>query len=378
MINFDNSATTFPKPESVIRAAREAMVRYGGNSGRGGHELAARTSEAVYSARAEAADFFGAEPENTVFTLNCTHALNMAIQGVMYSGGHMIISSLEHNSSARPAAELVRQGKASLSVAEVFPDDDRTVESFRRLISDDTKAVICTLASNVTGQLLPYRRIAELCRERGICFIADGAQVCGIIPVSLGDGINILCTSGHKGLYGLTGTGLLISDGSYPIHPIIQGGTGSNSESLIQPDLLPDSLESGTLNTTGIMSVKAGIGFVKRTGTDHIFRHETELCEQFISLISDSGDIVVYREKSASYMPIVSFNIRGMPSGRTADILAKQGYCLRAGLHCSALAHAQLGTKEGTVRFSPSVFSRSEDVSRLASAIKNVTNMRNY
>ncbi len=378
MINFDNSATTFPKPESVIRAAREAMVRYGGNSGRGGHELAARTSEAVYSARAEAADFFGAEPENTVFTLNCTHALNMAIQGVMYGGGHMIISSLEHNSSARPAAELVRQGKASLSVAEVFPDDDRTVESFRRLMSDDTKAVICTLASNVTGQLLPYRRIAELCRERGICFIADGAQVCGIIPVSLGDGINILCTSGHKGLYGLTGTGLLISDGSYPIHPIIQGGTGSSSESMIQPDLLPDSLESGTLNTTGIMSLKAGIGFVKRTGTDYIFRHETELCEQFISLISDIDDIVVYRDKSASYMPIVSFNIRGMPSGRTADILAKQGYCLRAGLHCSALAHAQLGTKEGTVRFSPSVFSRSEDVSRLASAIKNVTNMRNY
>ena len=378
MINFDNSATTFPKPESVIRAAREAMVRYGGNSGRGGHELAARTSEAVYSARAEAADFFGAEPENTVFTLNCTHALNMAIQGVMHGGGHMIISSLEHNSSARPAAELVRQGKASLSVAEVFPDDDRTVESFRRLISDDTKAVICTLASNVTGQLLPYRRIAELCRERGICFIADGAQVCGIIPISLGDGINILCTSGHKGLYGLTGTGLLVSDGSYPIHPIIQGGTGSSSESLIQPDLLPDSLESGTLNTTGIMSLKAGIGFVKRTGTDYIFRHETELCEQFISLISDSDDIVVYREKSASYMPIVSFNIRGMPSGRTADILAKQGYCLRAGLHCSALAHAQLGTKEGTVRFSPSFFSRSEDVSRLASAIKNVTNMRNY
>lgn len=378
MINFDNSATTFPKPESVIRAAREAMVRYGGNSGRGGHELAARTSEAVYSARAEAADFFGAEPENTVFTLNCTHALNMAIQGVMHGGGHMIISSLEHNSSARPAAELVRQGKASLSVAEVFPDDDRTIESFRRLMSDDTKAVICTLASNVTGQLLPYRRIAELCRERGICFIADGAQVCGIIPVSLGDGINILCTSGHKGLYGLTGTGLLISDGSYPIHPIIQGGTGSSSESMIQPDLLPDSLESGTLNTTGIMSLKAGISFVKRTGTDYIFRHETELCEQFIGLISDIDDIVVYREKSASYMPIVSFNIRGMPSGRTADILSKQGYCLRAGLHCSALAHAQLGTKEGTVRFSPSVFSRSEDVSRLASAIKNVTNMRNY
>lgn len=374
MVNFDNAATTFPKPESVLRAAQEAMTQYGGNSGRGGHELAARTSEAIYSARATAAEFFGAEPENTVFTLNCTHALNMAIHGIMHGGGHIIISSLEHNSSARPVAELVRNGKITLSVAEVFPDDDLTVESFRRLISQDTKAVVCTIASNVTGQLLPYRRIAELCCKRDICFIADGAQVCGALPVSLHDGINILCTSGHKGLYGLTGTGLLISDGHFPIYPIIQGGTGSSSERLVQPDFLPDCLESGTLNTTGIMSLKAGINFVQQTGIEKIRNHENDLCRQFISLISDNETITVYRSPEVEYMPIVSFNICDMPSGRTAEILAEQGFCLRAGFQCSALSHAQLGTTEGTVRFSPSVFSRSQDVVKLAKLVKNMIN----
>ncbi|MDE6678335.1 MAG: aminotransferase class V-fold PLP-dependent enzyme, partial [Ruminococcus sp.] len=229
MINFDNAATTFPKPENVRRSAVIAMENFGGNAGRGGHALAMRTSEAIYSARETIADFFGSQPENVVFTMNCTQALNMAIHGVMSGGGHMIISGMEHNSSARPSAELARNKKITLSVAQVFPDDRRTVESFRSLIHKDTKAIVCTIASNVTGQILPYREIAQLCRERNICFIADGAQACGIIDIKLSDGINILCTAGHKGLYGITGTGLLITDGKYKIRPIIQGGTGSTS-----------------------------------------------------------------------------------------------------------------------------------------------------
>ncbi|HOR21484.1 MAG TPA: aminotransferase class V-fold PLP-dependent enzyme, partial [Ruminococcus sp.] len=174
LINFDNAATTFPKPPSVIRAAQEAAQTLGGNAGRGGHALAMRSSEAVFSARETVAELFGAAPENVVFTSNCTHALNLAIHGIMAGGGHLIISSLEHNSAARPAAALAKDGQISLSVAQVFPDDDRTVESFRRLIRSDTKAVVCTMASNVTGQILPIRRIAELCKSRGICLIADG------------------------------------------------------------------------------------------------------------------------------------------------------------------------------------------------------------
>ena len=306
MINFDNAATTFPKPASVCRAASEAIRIYGGNAGRGGHELAMRTSEALYSARETAADFFGAEPENTVFTLNCTHALNMAIQGIMADGGHIIISSMEHNSAARPAAALAIKKQVTLSVAEVYPDDEQTVESFRRLIRSDTKAIVCTLASNVTGQILPYRNIAELCREHDICFIADGSQVCGIYDIKLSDGINILCTSGHKGLYGITGTGLLLTDGKYPIKPIIQGGTGSSSLSLFQPSLLPDSLESGTPNIIGAVTVGEGIRFINSYGMDRLRSHEERLCSLFISGLKNTVGIRILRGNSSGYAPIVS------------------------------------------------------------------------
>ena len=371
-VNFDNAATTFPKPESVRRAAALAAENLGGNAGRGGHSLAMRSSAAVYSARETAAEFFGAEPENVVFTLNCTYALNMAIQGIMSGGGHMIISSLEHNSAARPAAALARSGKVSLSVAEVCPDDSCTVENFRSLIKSDTKAVVCTLASNVTGQLLPFREIAGLCRERGICFIADGAQACGIIPVKMSDGINILCTAGHKGLYGLTGTGLLISDGEFPVSPVITGGTGTSSRSLEQPMLLPEALESGTLNLPGIMSLKAGINFVERTGIDRIRSHEENICQRFISELEKIPEVTVYRSRNASYVPIVSFNISGTEPESAAALLSEAGYCLRAGLHCAPLAHSSLGTENGTVRFAPSVFSRTQDAVSLAAEIKKL------
>lgn len=372
LINFDNAATTYPKPPEVKRAVMTAVEKYGGNAGRGGHELAMRTSQAVFEAREAAAEFFGAEPENVVFTLNCTYALNMAIQGIMSGGGHLIISGMEHNSSARPAARLALDKKISLSIAEVYEDDDKTVSSFESLIGKDTKAIVCTIASNVTGQILPYKRIAELCGKRGICFIADGAQACGILDIKMSDGINILCTAGHKGLYGVTGTGLLISDGKFKINPIIQGGTGTTSSSLKQPDFLPDSLESGTLNIIGAISLKSGIGFVKKIGIDKIYMHEDRICRRFISELKKNPDVTIYRAPSCSYVPIVSFNIRDVPPERAAGALAEKGFCLRAGFHCAALAHSTLGTDKGTVRFAPSVFSREADAVLLANSIKNM------
>ena len=377
MINFDNAATTFPKPITVRKAAAEAISKYGGNAGRGGHELAMRTSEALYYARETAAGFFGAGPENTVFTLNCTYALNMAIQGVMAEGGHLIISSMEHNSAARPAVALAIKKQITLSVAEVFPENERTVESFRRLIRSDTKAIVCTLASNVTGQRLPYRQIAELCREHGICFIADGSQVCGIFDVKLSDGINILCTSGHKGLYGITGTGLLITDGKYPILPIIQGGTGSGSLNLFQPSLLPDALESGTPNIIGAVTVGAGIRFIRSYGMEKLRAHEAKLCSLFISELHGIEGITVYRSSSAEYAPIVAFNADSLASEETAAFLAEKGFCLRAGYHCAALAHATLGTKGGTVRFAPSVFNTEAETEKLVCHVKTLKYLLN-
>lgn len=377
MINFDNAATTFPKPASVRRAAEYAVRHFGGNAGRGGHELALRTSEALYSARETAAEFFGAETENTAFTLNCTYALNMAVQGIMSRGGHLIISGIEHNSVLRPAAALAAAKQISLSVAEVYADDEQTVESFRSLIRSDTKAVVCTIAGNVTGQLLPYREIAGLCREHGICFIADGAQACGHFDIKLSHGINILCTSGHKGLYGITGTGLLVTDGEYPIPPIIYGGTGSASLQLFQPEIMPDSLESGTPNIIGAVTVGAGIEFIGRTGIGRIRTYEERLCRHFVSEMRKTAGVTVYRSDDCRYAPVVSFNIDGIPSERTAELLAERGFCLRAGFHCAALAHASLGTVNGTVRFAPSVFNTEKEVEKLINDVKILKNLPN-
>ncbi len=379
MINFDNSATSFPKPAAVKKAVLEAMNRYGGNPGRSGHRISIETAEAVYSARAAAADFFGAEPDNVVFTQNCTHALNTAIKGVAEKGCHIIISSLEHNSVLRPVHALYRKGLCSYSVAEVSFDDSATVENFRRLITPQTKIIACTLGSNVTGQILPYDRIAELCRKNGICFIADGAQACGVIPVRLSDGINILCTAGHKSLYGPSGTGLLITDGKYKIDPIMEGGTGSASLEKEQPDFLPDSLESGTINTAGAIGLGAGIRFVAKLGTDKIYAHENRLCRIFLRETEDSGNILLYRdERIKNYLPIVSFNIAGLTANETAAQLSDMGFALRGGLHCSGLAHTALGTiPDGTVRFSPSVFNTEKEVYALAAAVRKIAAQKN-
>lgn len=375
MINFDNSATSFPKPPAVRNAVLTAMLRYGGNPGRSGHKLSIETAEAIYAARSEAAAFFGAAPENVVFTSNCTHALNLAIKGIVKKGGHIIISNLEHNSVARPVYNM-KKDSCTFSIAEISDDDDITIRNIERLITPSTQAVVCTLGSNVTGKITPFRKIGELCRKKNICFIADGAQACGVINVKLSDGINILCTAGHKSLYGPSGTGLLISDGKYIPEPIIQGGTGSTSMELVQPDFLPDSLESGTLNTAGIIGLGAGIRFVRSQGTEKIYAHENSLCNELINGIKAIEGIHIYRGKGA-YLPIVSFNIDGFTANEAAELLSDKGFALRGGLHCSGLAHKAIGTApEGTVRFSPSVFNTPQETESLVNAIKSISAMR--
>ena len=374
-VNFDNAATTFPKPPEVRLAVEKALVRYG-SAGRGGHPIAVRGSELLYSARETIAEFFGAEPENVVFTLNCTHALNIAIQGIAREGGHVIISSLEHNSVIRPVYALAKSKKIQYSIAEVSPSDAQTLENFARLIRPDTRAIICMIASNVTGQVLPWRKIGALCQEKKICFIADGAQACGVLPINLkSDNINILCTAGHKGLYGITGTGLLISDGAFAIPPLMQGGSGSLSSLPEMPDFLPDALEAGTMSVIGAASLRAGVNFVKKKGIQNIFRSETAICERFCQRLEKMPDVILYREPGADYVPIVSFNIRNRRSEEVASELGKQGFCLRAGLHCAPLAHYALKTTEiteGTVRFAPSVFSGMQETDRLCDSIKKL------
>ena len=371
IVNFDNAATTFPKPLAVQQAVAQAVRNYA-SAGRGSHPLAKRGSALVYKLREEAAAFFGGEPEHVVLTMNCTHALNLAIQGICAGGGHVVISRLEHNSVLRPVYALAKAGRITYSIADVFPEKERTLAAFRRLLRSDTRAVICTVCSNVTGQILPWREIGVLCQERGICFIADGAQACGVLDVKLSDGINFLSTAGHKGLYGITGTGLLLSDGRYPLPPLMQGGSGSMSDLPEMPPFLPDALECGTLNIIGAAGLSAGLRFVQEKGTDAILRHESALCDALCKRLTDIPGVTVYRSPGADYAPIVSFNIQGYPSEEAAAALAEEGFCLRAGLHCAPLAHRAIGTEEGAVRFSPSVFSRMQDTSRLADAVAHL------
>lgn len=373
MIYFDNSATTFPKPEGVTAAVLRGIREYGGNPGRSGHSLSLKTAEKVFSVRSEIASFFGAETENVVFTLNATHALNMTIKGVMQNGGHIIISSLEHNSVSRPVIALSDDRKINYSVARVFENDEETLKEFENLIRGDTKCICCTIASNVTGQILPYKKIGELCQKHKLCFIGDCAQGAGVLPISLNDGFNFICTSGHKGLYGPTGTGLLISDGKFRLKTIIEGGTGATSGELVQTDFLPEQLESGTINVCGIMGLGEGVRFIRKMTVEKIFTHESKLCDRLIKNLSKSRDIKIYRN-DGNFAPIVSFNIRGRHSQEVAEDLSKMGFGVRGGLQCAAVAHNYIGTREqGIVRFSPSVFNNTRQVDLFSAAVIKLT-----
>ncbi|EGC02445.1 aminotransferase class V-fold PLP-dependent enzyme [Ruminococcus albus] len=370
-VNFDNSAGTHPKPESVRQAVAYAMRELGGNPGRGGHQLSMAAAERIYAVRKSAAEFFGAEIENAAFTPNCTYALNMAIKGLMQFGGHIIISGWEHNSASRPVYALTRNNGVKCSVCEIYPDDvQRTIEGIRRLIRRDTLCVCCMAASNVTGRIMPYHEIGELCRQRGIAFVCDCAQAAGVLPVSIKDGISFICTSGQKGLYGPTGTGLLISSGEFALSTIIEGGTGATSGELTQTPHMPEKLESGTLNTAGLIGLGAGIDFVKKHGIGNIRRHEQSLCKMFEDGLKKLGAEVY--DIGCDRVPIVAFNLKGRTSEETASALNKGGFALRGGMHCAALAHESLGTgRRGAVRFSPSAFNSAGQVSKLLRYIGN-------
>lgn len=265
MIYLDNAATTYPKPVSVLHSAEKALYDYGANPGRSGHRLSLETSRQVFYAREKCAEFFGGETENTVFTLNCTHAINFALKGVCNAKGHchVITSDLEHNSVIRPLHALYKQKQINYSIADSGGSDDELLSAVEKQIRRDTAVVIMTAGCNVNGRVTPLARIAELCRKHNICLIADCAQAAGVIPLNLADGINIICAPGHKGLYGPMGTGVLVTDGKYPLSTLIEGGTGSASGEIDQPDFLPDSFESGTINTPGAIALGRGSGICK-------------------------------------------------------------------------------------------------------------------
>lgn len=377
MIYFDNAATTFPKPQNVVKSVIDAVKIYGGNPGRSGHSISMRTSEKIFSVREMVSRFFHVAPENVIFTSNCTHALNMAIKGVLSGGGHAITSVYEHNSVLRPLYAMQKKGIIRYDCAMIYEGDpEATVKSFAKLIRPDTKAIICTHASNVTGIIAPIRALGELCRQAGICFIVDGAQSAGVLPVNLEEmNIDIFCTAGHKGLYGTTGSGLMLVRTQKTLDTIMEGGTGSVSAQLDQPEFLPDRFESGTINTVGILSMGAGLSYLTRIGIDRIYEHEFELCRYLYDQLSyiPSAKVYVYHYEKGNFAPIVLFNLEEKSSMDVVAALNAKGFALRGGLHCAPSSHQILGTTEtGAVRFSPSLFQHKRDVMNFVRELKQI------
>ena len=375
MIYLDNSATTYPKPKTVIDSFNQSFYRYGANAGRGFYNMAIDTTEQIFNVRKKLCNFFDCDsPENVVFTYNCTTSLNIAIKGIAKKGGHFIISDLEHNSVLRTVEKLKKDGVCDYSIAQVGCNSVRTLRNFSDCIRKDTIAIICTGASNVFGIITPYKKLAQLAHKNKLLFILDAAQIGGVIPVSVTkDNIDILCCAGHKSLYGPTGTGVMIINDNIDMNTIIEGGTGSNSVLAAQPDIIPDRFESGTPNVQGIIALGYGLDFVNRIGVDKIYNHEQKLIRYLNENLEKLNSISLYNVSYENYAPILSFNITNMHSEEVAQKLSEYNIAVRAGLHCAPLAHKKMGTIEsGTVRISPSIFTQKKDIDFLIKCVRKI------
>ncbi|MCX7615259.1 MAG: aminotransferase class V-fold PLP-dependent enzyme [Clostridiales bacterium] len=368
MIYFDNAATTLVKPDKVYKALYDT-AKTAANPGRGGYPPSMKASEIVYSCREEAARFFNVkEPERVIFTTNATHALNIAIKGAMADGGHAVISGYEHNSVYRPITAMSENHHIYYSIADapLFKPRD-IIQSFIEQINENTRYVICNHVSNVFGYILPIYEIDELCASRGIGLIIDAAQSAGVVKLDAGKlkACEYICMPGHKGLYGPQGTGMMICTGDKKHQTLIEGGTGSLSNEAKQPGFLPDRFESGTLNVPGIAGLLEGLRFVVKTGADKIHCIERILTKQLIEGLYSIPNIEVFAsEDPALQSAVVSF--RGKDGcEEISEYLASEGICVRAGLHCSPLAHKNANTyNTGTVRVSFSYFNTKKEVDK--------------
>ena len=354
MIYLDNAATTLQKPPVVGEAMLEAL-QTAGNPGRGAHEPTLHAARLVYDARAALAELFGAEsPACIAFASNATQALNTAIGGLIGPADHVITTVCEHNSVLRPLYRLREQG-TQLSFVEV---DDRAVlryEQFEELLRPNTKAVVVTGASNVTGNATDLAFVVHFAKKHGLLLIVDAAQTAGACPIPVKKlGIDVLCFTGHKGLLGPQGTGGLYVRPGLQAAPLVVGGSGVHSFDERHPAEMPTALEAGTLNVPGIAGLGAGVRWILEQGVETLQAKETALARLFYEAVREIPGVVVYGSFEEPRAPIVSLNLAGEDSARVADALWEEfGICVRAGAHCAPLMHKALGTVEqGVVRFS--------------------------
>ncbi|MCB6994421.1 aminotransferase class V-fold PLP-dependent enzyme [bacterium 210820-DFI.6.37] len=375
MIYLDNGATSFPKPKGMVDAMDACMLSYCGNPGRSGHDLSRRTGEEVYRARQTLAELFQIRrADRILFTSNTTQALNMAIKGVLKQGDHVITTAMEHNSVLRPVWSMAARG-VEHTIVPCAADGSLSLDLILGAIRKNTKMVICTQASNVTGTIMPIEALSKLCREQGLLLLVDGAQGAGHLPMTA-DGIDLLALPGHKGLLGPLGTGLLYVGEKVDITPIMEGGTGTLSRELEQPLELPEGFEAGTLNAPGIIGLGYSAAFVKKIGINVIRGHQQELTEILDSSLRNMKNVRVYGPSDCKKkVGIVTFNIKGMDCEEVASLLNDEyGIAVRAGYHCAGLAHKTIGTWDtGAVRVSMGIYNNEKQMKIAADAIYNLS-----
>lgn len=377
MIYFDNAATTFPKPPEVIEAVSDCMKNYCANPGRGGHKLSLRSGRVVLEARELLAELYNSSSlDRIIITHNATEALNQALKGFIKKRSHVITTSMEHNSVMRPLKVLEQLG-VEITVVQCSREGEIEISDIEKAIRKETVLIAATHASNVIGTIMPIGEIGKLARNYNLEFLVDASQTAGVFDIDVEKmNISMLAFTGHKGLMGPQGTGGLYVREGLELTPLMEGGTGSQSESFYQPDILPDRYESGTHNTPGIAGLCAGINFIKNIGMNNIRKHEQELLQHFMDGLEDLKQVKVYGTKDISKQaPVISINIGEIGSSEVSYILDQTfEIATRSGLHCAPMAHKTLGTMEqGTVRFSFGFFNTKEEIETAIAAIEQIT-----
>jgi len=377
-IYLDNAATTFPKPREVLAQMIEAYTRLGVSPGRGSYDLAVEAEELVQQCRKKVASFFGApDPDRVVFANNATDALNLAIQGLLEAGDHVVATRLEHNSVLRPLYHLQQSGLIEYDLAPFAEDGFVDPSDVAELIRPATRLVIVSHASNVLGTIQPISEIARLCVERGVPLIVDAAQSAGQVPIDMDAwGVSAVAFTGHKSLYGPTGIGGLVITPSLDVRTTRFGGTGIESMSLIHTQTFPHRLEAGTINLLGIIGLSGGLDYLLAKGMDSIHRRGVELLTRLRDGLSELEGVDLYCAQDLSdHVAVLTANVPGLePEDLGAILDVDFGIAVRTGLHCAPLVHEDLGTSpNGGVRFSLGCFNTVEDIDTAIEAMASIS-----
>ena len=376
MIYFDNAATTMLKPPAVAEAVARAINSFGG-AGRGVHEASLDAGMTIFGARASIARLLGApDPKHVCFTSNVTESLNIAIAGLLHAGSHAITTAASHNSVLRPLYRKVDEEGAELSIVPIAPDASLDLEAYEAAFKPNTKLVVATHASNLTGDVYDIARMAAIAHDHGALFVLDAAQTAGSVPTNMAElGVDVLCFTGHKSLFGPQGTGGLCLAEGIDIPALKEGGSGTHSYDRRHPSFYPEHLEAGTINGHGIAGLAAGVAFIEEAGVEAIHAHTLELSDRFEAAVRDVPGVTVYGGHGGiDRTGIVCLNIGSADSGVVSDLLnAEYGICTRAGAHCAPLMHMAMGTEgPGAVRFSFGYFNTAEEVDEGIRAIREI------